>query len=744
MLLAVSVALLLSASHLLAIHEGPAWTSPLLIGDHLFDLGFALMMLLYALALGRKIARPLLGLSDDPLSEGLAALGLGLCALSLAILFAGFARLYYGAVFLALWVATTTWLRHELAAILQTGGERVVQWCRAGMPTAPTLGQRLVLLLLIPTLLILAVRATVPVSPNVSGTEWDALAYHLSAQNIYVMEHRFVPLPDIPLANAPSGGDALLIPGLLAGTDIMGKWLNLLCALLLGGATYALGRRLFSPRGAWLGVLLLFNTIWLVPIMPTTMPDFAAAFLLVLGIADGLAWLDRRREIELRDAHTHTGTLRPRVDLVRDGDRLLLRAGLLLGGAVSFKLTNLPIIPAAIGTLGISCLAMRGLVQARVSDAARACAILCVGALIPLGPWLIKSLYFFHNALYPTGVAVAGQVTNNGVGPAATVTYQAPLEHLWWIIHTYASVLWQFGSPMAVLLLLAPCVVRTRSGRGAVLLIVLAGMLWLAFIPLYLPPRYWIGLIAVADALIAGTVWTLLENRLSPLPRLAIACMLLVSGTLWLANVPFSAPTPFWHTVVLAGEAIVILLLVTISRKRTRLFLLEAPLVAFLCITCALNVFLELNEMSKDHAVAVAEGALSRDAYLRSFLGGFYATEQFVNAELPPNAHIAMVHVTLGYYAQRNYLSDWYGSIFAQLQSSDAARRGEMAAWCRGGVGYAIFNRGPEEQGDDPRVHPLSYFAWTRMPGLQPRVLFSAGGIDVLSIHPCAVSSTGS
>src|SRR5579859_1648556 len=74
----VLVAVLLTAFHLLARYQGPNWTSPLLIGDHFFDLGLALALLWYSLALGRKVAGPLLGLDADPLTEGLAALGLGL------------------------------------------------------------------------------------------------------------------------------------------------------------------------------------------------------------------------------------------------------------------------------------------------------------------------------------------------------------------------------------------------------------------------------------------------------------------------------------------------------------------------------------------------------------------------------------------------------------------------------------------------------------------------------------------
>src|SRR5260370_42166264 len=79
--LLASVALVyvvLTCLHVVAVSEGPSWTSPLLIGDHLFDLLLAVTMLWFALALGRRVAWPLLGLSSDLLTERLAACGLGL------------------------------------------------------------------------------------------------------------------------------------------------------------------------------------------------------------------------------------------------------------------------------------------------------------------------------------------------------------------------------------------------------------------------------------------------------------------------------------------------------------------------------------------------------------------------------------------------------------------------------------------------------------------------------------------
>lgn len=729
---------LLVGGHILARHQGAGWTSPLLILDHLFDLGFAAAMLLYASAIGRTIARPLLVLGDDRLTEGLVAIGLGLGALSLTLLVAGFLHLYYGAVFLIAWLALTAWLRIELCLSVQAIWIRCASWLRSGMPTAPSLGQRLSLLLVTCLLCIHAVRATLPVSPNVSGTEGDALAYHISAPNLYLMAHRFVPLPDMPLANTPSGSDLLLIPGLLAGSDTTGKMLAFLCALLLGAATFALGRRFFSRDSAWLGVLLLFNTIWLAPIMPTTIPDFAAAFLLVAGATDLFAHLQcKLEEPPIMVDVPNRGVRRGGWDI---GDnRLLIRAGLLIGFGISFKLTNLPAIPAAAVTLGGICLCGSGPLLLRAIAGIRAGTVFCLAAFLPLSPWLAKNLYFFGNPLYPQGVSAAQQASNNGIGPAAVVVHQTAFERLVWIGTTLPTTYWQFTGPLCLLLPASVVLLRRWSGRSATLFLLLSGIVWLAFVPLYLPPRYWIGPIAIGDALIAATLYQIIERRLSVAGRIAFGAAVLSTGIVWLALIPFSTPSSFWLASIVIGEGLIALIIAGLLRQRSIPALLELPVIAYLCMSTVVALFLGIREMNRDQALAVAQGAISRDAYLGAYFYA-YRAEHYASGHIPPHARVAMVHIGGGYYLQRWYLNDWYGERFSRLQLNARSRMAEMRIWCQAGITHAIVNRGAEEIGDDPHIHPIRYFAWTHLPGLAPRVLFSANSVDVLSIDPCAVT----
>ncbi|MGH2408844.1 MAG: hypothetical protein ACRDGS_00610, partial [Chloroflexota bacterium] len=211
------ICVLLTGLHLLAIHQGPGWTSPLLLGDHLFDLLFALAIFLYAAALGRHLCGPWIELAGDPLSDRLATLGLGLGVLSLAVLALGVVHLYYTWAAIALLAAATWWLRADLSHMIRGASQACVSWLRAGMVLAPTRAQRLIVVVLAITLALLWLESTLPagVGPPV---EWDAPAYHLAEAKLFAGAHQVIPLPDIPLANAPSGVEMFYTLGILGHT----------------------------------------------------------------------------------------------------------------------------------------------------------------------------------------------------------------------------------------------------------------------------------------------------------------------------------------------------------------------------------------------------------------------------------------------------------------------------------------------------------------------------------------------
>jgi hypothetical protein len=663
------LALALLACHLVALHQGTRWTSPLLIGDHLFDLLLAGAVMWYALALGRKLIGPLADPGDDGLTRNLTALGLGTGALSLGILSLGFLRLYYGPVFLVGAAALTVALGDEMIPMATGTRAAVRAWWQAGMPTAPTRLQRAILVILLLALLTTLVRATNPVAGIL--VDWDAAAYHLAGAKIYVDLHRFVPLPAIPLANAPSGEEMLLVGGLLAGDESLGKALTVLFALALGLATYALGRRHFGSGAAWLAVLLLFSTFWLVILLPLTVTDFAETFFLVLGIGDLLAWLDRPR-----------------------GDRLLIRAGLLLGFGVSFKLTGLPALPAAVLTLGLAHLCTGGadLTGRRISLTVRACILIGLFALLPLAPWLLKNLYFFHSAVYPIAMA-SGEPRQVADAAGSMPAGLSTAGQLHWILSTVARFFQQFVTPLSVVLIVSPVVLMRASARAALLFLVTGCTLWLIVIPAFTPryvftPRYYLILVALGDILIAATLDGLIRRLRLP-RRLCEAGLALyvLAGAVWVAGTG-------------------------------------------------------LGLMLRDNSLGQAVGAVSTDAYLARLVRPYQA-EAWINRRSPPHTTVALVGVTRGMYLDRPYLEDWYGETLARLEADPATRAAEIRRWCDQSVRFAVFDRGDDQIDDSGHagIRPFSSFSWVRQPGLRPRVLFSAAGVDVVTIDPCAAAT---
>ena len=708
---AALAALLLIGAHLLALAHGPSWTSPLLLGDRLFDLALATATLLYALALGRRIGGPLLDLAGDPLLDGLAALGLGLGAASLAIFAAGLLHLYYTAIALPAIVALPAWLHHELAAAVRDIWDAIPRphATDARGPGIAALLPRLPLLLVAMIALAALLDAALPPGWG-SPDEWDSPAYHLAAAKLYLQAHSFVSLPDIPLATAPSGMEMLYTGGLLLGSDGMAKTLSVLFLALLGLATFAIGRRHFGPQAGRLALALLATITWISVEAPAAFPDFASFTLLLLGVNDGVTWCASRQSARVRlSCH----------------DAPLVRAGLLVGIACSFKLVDLPGVPALALTVAMHAL-FRGhsyghghghvSPAARIWLAGRAAAILCLAAALPLAPWLLKNLIAFHTMFY--GIAVQTSTPTYGsvaVSAAATTTLGG---HLDWIVRNALDIAWTSIGPLSPLLLLAPLLPLlprlvppsrpvlphrplprqrqdaaeptrpVRSGGALITFLMIATVLWLAIVPRFVAPRYYVGPIAVAEILLGAVLAALLDAIPARWRRLA-----------------------------------------------------ELPLAAYLLLALLLTLAVGAQQANRNQAVQYLTGGISRDDYLSARVRP-YAAERWADAHLPAGATVAMVAVTRGYYLDQPHLAEWYHGRRDRLEAGGVPRAAELAEWCAAGVRYAIQDRGNDELDSAEGIPPLAAFAWTHLPRLHLRVLFTLHGVDVLAVTPCPTPAT--
>ena len=637
------------------------------------------------------------------------------------------------------------------------------------MPSAPTLPQRLALLVLLLTVPSVLLRTAAPV------TEWDAVIYHLASLKLYLAANGIIPLPDLPPANEPSGAEMLLLPSLMAGADGVGKLLNPICALLMGIATYNLGRRYLGSSSAWIGVLLFFSPLWLQLVLPLTLTDFASSLLGLLAVADVADWTRRTAHTDpsphphlqhttppnatsshpdpsgsgsppsspssykssmhaaeqpapaapesvapnpptavapslpfdrSRRPHGHSRSSR-RPHAAAHSDRLLIRAGLFAGLSVSFKLTSAPAIPTLAITIGLAALLVcRGTPLARLLWATRNGTLATVAAAIPLAPWLLKTRYFFGHFFY----AVSVQVSNPSDGVIVASTAPSRLDHTLWVATTFCGLLWNHLGPLSLALFIAPLLLRRPEQRALLAYFLIGSILWLLLVPYYEPPRYFISLVALAAALIAGSLGAALTAlaALRPLPTAPAT--------------EHSATSPPHHP----------------SGHTTAPQLLPLLLGGFLVLQALPGLFLGLRFFDDAQARAVATGRLSRHDYLAAHLPAYLALI-YANDHLPTTARIALVNVVSGYYLDRPHLNEWYGTTLTALQAGDASRDAVRASWCQGRYTYLILDRADGSLDNNTRtgVHPRTTFTWLRIPGLAPRLLYTARAVDVYAIHPC-------
>jgi hypothetical protein len=317
----------------------------------------------------------------------------------------------------------------------------------------------------------------------------------------------------------------------------------------------------------------------------------------------------------------------------------------------------------------------------RVISAVRVGLTTGIAALVPLSPWLLKNIYFFGAPFYPYGRIA---VSNDSGGISIAAAPSPPGEHLRWMLSSLGNFLWNQVSPLTALLIVAPFVLRRHAQRAALIFLAASLLLWFLYVPYFDPPRYYLGLAAIAEALSVAMLYE--AWSLTRLPEM-------------------------WRRVGMFGYIL----------ART-----------VYIVTVGLGV------MSGSLLGQVVRGDVSRDEYLRQNERP-YAAETWVNANLPKGDEIAMVNVLTGYYLDRGYLNDWYGHRLNLLEAGSASRATELAVWCRAGAHYAIFDRGDGNPGfhKPDGVRPHAAFAWVHEPGLHPRVLFSANGVDVLSVTPC-------
>lgn len=384
----VTAAFLLVAALLVGAHShvarlGPSYAGPLLIVDHVFDLGATGVLLLVCTAVGQRTLYHLRIEFGRPLEELLFSLACGMGLTATAILALGMVGFLYplalGTLFLVLaWAA-----RHGVAAIPRLLRETVIFSRERGG------GPALLALVALASILVALVLIILAVAPP---SDWDALMYHLRVPGQWLDAHRIFLLEDnlhvsrvglvhmlyVPLLAAGSASGPALLSAALAASLSLGIFS--LCERYLGGATAGFCALVFWGTG----------TVLLVAVTPRvdltlTLYLFLAHYALLLILSTTGAQNGRTDGLQTARVPTSLWTSR------------YLLAAAFLGFGFGIKYHAL-VYGAALSPLIVWCAVTRGATKAQAARALAAFAV--VVAAISL-PWLVKNWVLLRAPLYP-------------------------------------------------------------------------------------------------------------------------------------------------------------------------------------------------------------------------------------------------------------------------------------------------------------------------------------------------------
>jgi hypothetical protein len=333
-------------------------------GSTLLDLLTAAVILAVSAGLGGRICR-WAGIRLEEMGERLIlGCGVGLGALSMAVLGVGLlgwlnrwtiAALLGGAALLSL---------PDLVALGRACGTR-------RLDERPARGLRIYLC----GTLVLAL--LVALSPPV---DWDGLFYHLTLPRLYLEQGFISPLTDMPHQYFPGLMEMLYTAAMGLKGEGAAKLLHFGYMLLLGGSIYLLSMRHVGPSYGWHAVAAYAATP-MVPVLGSwAYNDLALAFYQVTALYALLNWFRGRGRAWLALS--------------------AILSGLAMGNKYTAFVCPLTLVAFILLHLG------RG--RAPWREWARALTLYCGVTLLVAAPWYVRNLAFTGNPVYPFAYGLFG------------------------------------------------------------------------------------------------------------------------------------------------------------------------------------------------------------------------------------------------------------------------------------------------------------------------------------------------
>lgn len=270
------------------------------------------------------------------------------------------------------------------------------------------------------------------IAPSV---HWDALAYHLSAAQIYIENHRLVPI--VENVNTTLGHYSTMLytlTFLLQGQMLAGV-LYFSCSLVTGLLTFFLGRRLINGRVGMIASLLLLSAPFVSFQASMTYNDIFVGLFFLTSVFFGIFWLHQL-----------------------DPGSLML-CGAMSGFVLATKLSALPLV--FVGSLFLGFFLLK---KYRLSRSFWIGIFLFAGPLLAfLIPWMVRDWLWTGSPIYPLYSPVWKDVPPGATGPVAMINWPTIL---WDLVRTCGPLCKESpGAAMGGLpLLFVPWLYLTWSG----------------------------------------------------------------------------------------------------------------------------------------------------------------------------------------------------------------------------------------------------------------------------------------
>lgn len=204
---------------------------------------------------------------------------------------------------------------------------------------------------------------------------FDALWYHLTFPNLYLLHHAVYHIPGglLYYSDMPKLGELLYVGALAFGNEITAKVLHWSFGILVCFSIYIFSKKLFSRHLALLAVVIFYANLVVSWESTTAYIDLIRTFFEFLALWAFVLWFSEKKT------------------------KWLLTSALMTGLAISTKLL-------ALGSLGIFLILLIGLLLKRkmhVTEIFKQVFLyISISLVIPL-PWLIFSFYYTSNPVYP-------------------------------------------------------------------------------------------------------------------------------------------------------------------------------------------------------------------------------------------------------------------------------------------------------------------------------------------------------